>query len=78
MAATPAEMYLAVMEGVAFAIRDSLEVAKSLCGGAKSPLWRKIMANVLNIRIDIPETEEGPGSGRQEYLEGVFNNILFK
>ena len=73
MATTPAEMYLAVMEGVAFAIRDSLEVAKSLgidlkastlCGGgAKSPLWRKIMANVLNIRIDIPETEEGPGYG---------------
>lgn len=63
----------AVLEGVAFALRDSLEVAKNLgvdiksskiCGGgAKSPLWRKIIANVLNIRLDIVETEEGPGYG---------------
>ena len=68
-----ADMLQAVLEGVAFAIRDSFEVAKSLgislnrstlCGGgAKSPLWRKIMANVLNIPLDIPQTEEGPGYG---------------
>ena len=68
-----AEMLQAVLEGVAFAIRDSFEVAKSLgisinrsklCGGgAKSPLWRRIMANVLNIPLDIPQTEEGPGYG---------------
>jgi len=63
----------AVLEGVAFAIRDSFEVAKSLgidirsskiCGGgAKSPLWRTIMANVLNIRLEVPESEQGPGMG---------------
>ena len=63
----------AVLEGVAFAIRDSFEVAKSLgiklthsmlCGGgAKSPLWRRILAGVLNIRLDLPQTEEGPGYG---------------
>lgn len=68
-----ADMLQAVLEGVAFAIRDSFEVAKSLgieidrsklCGGgAKSPLWRKILANVLNVRLDIPQTEEGPGYG---------------
>ncbi len=73
MASTRAELYLAVLEGVAFAIRDSFEVAKSLgihiqsskiCGGgAKSPLWKKIFANVLNIRLDIIESEEGPGYG---------------
>ena len=67
------DMVQAVLEGVAFALRDSLEVAKAiglsidrsfLCGGgAKSPLWRKILANVLNISLDIPQTEEGPGSG---------------
>ncbi len=35
-----------------------------LCGGgAKSPLWRTILANILNIRLDIPQTEEGPGYG---------------
>ena len=63
----------AVLEGVAFALRDSFEVARSLgisidrsrlCGGgAKSPLWRTILANVLNIPLDIPQTEEGPGYG---------------
>ena len=68
-----ADMLQAVLEGVAFAIRDSFEVAKSLgidvqrsklCGGgARSPLWRKIFANVLNIALDIPQTEEGPGYG---------------
>ena len=68
-----ADMVQAVLEGVAFAIRDSFEVAKALgldirasklCGGGgKSPLWRKIMANVLNIRIEIPSAEEGPGYG---------------
>ncbi|MGE4484399.1 MAG: xylulokinase [Oscillospiraceae bacterium] len=67
------DMTQAVLEGVAFAMRDSLEVAKSLgidikrskiCGGgAKSPLWRKIFANVLNVDIDIIEAEEGPGYG---------------
>ncbi len=67
------DMVQAVLEGVAFAIRDSFEVAKSLgidikrsklCGGgAKSPLWRKMIANVLNIALDIPQTEEGPGYG---------------
>ena len=67
------DMYLAVLEGVAFAIRDSLEVAKELgldikesciCGGgSKSPLWRKIFANVLGIRLAIPVSEEGPGYG---------------
>ena len=66
-------MTQAVLEGVAFAIRDSFEVAKSLgihiertkiCGGgAKSPLWRKIIANVLNIKVDRIASEEGPALG---------------
>lgn len=63
----------AVLEGVAYAIRDSFEVAKKLgvqiertkiCGGgAKSPLWRKIIANVLNIKVDRIASEEGPALG---------------
>lgn len=32
-------------------------------GGAKSLLWRKIIANVLGISLDIIESEEGPGYG---------------
>ena len=68
-----ADLTQAVLEGVAFAIRDSLEVAKSLgleisssrlCGGgAKSPLWKRILANVLNLRLESPASEQGPGMG---------------
>ena len=32
-------------------------------GGAKSPLWRKILANVLNLKVDILAVEEGPALG---------------
>ena len=73
MDTTRADMTQAVLEGVAFALRDSFEVARSLgihiertkiCGGgAKSPLWKKIMANVLGIKVDMIESEEGPGYG---------------
>ncbi len=73
MDTTRAQMTQAVLEGVAFAIRDSFGVARSLgisidrtmiCGGgAKSPLWKKIMANVLNIQVDVPQIEEGPAMG---------------
>ncbi len=73
MDTTREDMTQAVLEGVAFALRDSFEVAKSLgikidsskiCGGgAKSPLWRKIIASVLNLKLEIVENEEGPGFG---------------
>ena len=73
MDTTRSDMTQAVLEGVAFALRDSFEVAKTLgipiertkiCGGgAKSPLWKKIIANVLNIKVDVLETEEGPSLG---------------
>lgn len=73
MDTTRADMTQAVLEGVAFAMRDCYEIAKDLginitetkiCGGgAKSPLWRKIIANVLNINVNIIESEEGPGLG---------------
>ena len=68
-----ADMTQAVLEGVAFAIRDSFEVVKKLgidvkasklCGGgAKSPLWKKILANVLNMDLELVASEQGPGMG---------------
>lgn len=73
MDTTREDMTQAVLEGVAFGLRDSLEVAKSLgihmertkiCGGgAKSPLWKTIIANVMNLQVDVPEVEEGPAMG---------------
>ena len=73
MDTTRQDIVQAVLEGVSFAIRDSLEVAGSLgldirssriCGGgARSPLWRKMLANILGIKLETPKTEEGPGYG---------------
>ena len=73
MDTTRADMTQAILEGVAFGLRDSLEVARSLginiertkiCGGgAKSPLWKKIIANVMDLKVDVPENEEGPSMG---------------
>ncbi len=70
---TRKHMLLAIMEGVAFALRDCIEVAgasgvkieKSLIcgGGAKNEIWRTIVANVLGIEIQRPQTEEGPSYG---------------
>ncbi len=73
MDTTRADMTQAVLEGVAFALRDSFEITKSLGvnveriringGGAKSPLWCKIIANVLNVKVDKINSEEGPAFG---------------
>jgi len=73
MDTTRADMTQAVLEGVAYALRDSFEITKSLGvtieriringGGAKSPLWCKIIANVLNVKVDKINSEEGPAFG---------------
>ena len=73
MDTTRADLTQAVLEGVAFAIRDSVEVARSLgidirsskiCGGgARSPLWKKMIANILNVELECLECEQGPGMG---------------
>ena len=73
MDSSRADITQAVLEGVSFAVRDMYEFAKKtgvnltntmICGGgAKSPLWRKMIANILNVRVDVPVSEEGPGMG---------------
>ena len=73
MNTTRADMTQAVLEGVAFAFRDCLDIARAqgivvdvsrVCGGgAKSPLWRRILSNVLGISLELPTTEQGPGYG---------------
>ena len=70
---TREHMVLAVLEGVAFALRDCVEIAKAsgvkidatkICGGGgKSKIWRKIVANVLGIPVLRPQIEEGPSYG---------------
>ncbi len=79
-----ADMLQAVFEGVAFGLRDSLESARkmgihpmraTICGGAKSPLWRKIIANIMNINVDVPAVEEGPGYGAASKLSGPVRDL---
>ncbi len=70
---TKGEMSRAIMEGVAFALRDCLEVAKSngveikkttICGGgARSKLWWQIITDTLNLEIELRENVQGPSFG---------------
>jgi xylulokinase len=70
---TRAHMTRAVLEGVAFGLRDSLELMKALGldvrtvraqgGGARSPLWRQILADVLGAEVAVPEAADGAALG---------------
>ncbi len=64
----------AVLEGVAFGLRDGFELMKSAGltdikqvrvsgGGAKSKLWRQILADVLNVELVTVNTTEGAAYG---------------
>lgn len=67
------DLSLAVMEGVAFALRDSFERMKVLGanihsshltgGGSKVAVWRKILANVLGIDLTLVGEEAGASYG---------------
>jgi len=69
----PVDMQLAVLEGVAFALRQNLDMIRSLgvriessglCGGgAQSETWAKILASVLGLRLDIPAQQQGAALG---------------
>lgn len=66
---TKDEMTLAVLEGVAFAIKQNLDIIRDLgihietskiCGGGtRNKEWVKIIASVLNIELLLPEVEHG-------------------
>jgi xylulokinase len=70
---TRAHFVRAVLEGVAFGLKDSLDIFRSrgvepseiraTGGGARSPVWRRILADVLETRIAMPEVDEGPAFG---------------
>jgi xylulokinase len=70
---TRAHMTRAVMEGVAFSLRDSLEIFRELGaaierirlggGGARSRLWRQIQADVYGQPVEILEADEGAAFG---------------
>jgi len=70
---TRAHMARAIMEGVAFALRDSMEIFRGLGlrmdrilasgGGARSPVWRQIQADVFGRRLYTTRAREQAGLG---------------
>jgi len=70
---TRADMVLAILEGVSFSLRDILtrihelgvgvKTARIIGGGAKSALWCQIVADVLNLKVEKVQSEEGPAFG---------------
>jgi len=73
MTTTRSDMTQAVMEGVAFSLRDILErvnklghtvtSARIIGGGAKSAVWCQIIADVLRLRVEKINADEGPAFG---------------
>ncbi len=67
------QMSLAVLEGVAFALRHNIEIIKAMgieisrsfvCGGGtKSRLWLKIIANALNMELCVAQNSQGAALG---------------
>lgn len=73
LAHTRGHLVRAIMEGVAYAMRDSLEIIRALGvpvrqirasgGGSRSPLWRQIQADVFGQKVATLNSEEGPAYG---------------
>ncbi|HKS83188.1 MAG TPA: xylulokinase [Candidatus Acidoferrales bacterium] len=70
---TRAHVIRAILEGVAFSLRDTLTIFSDLKlpvetirlggGGARGPLWQQIQADVYGLPVDLVEAEEGPAYG---------------
>ena len=85
---TKRDLLRSVMEGVAFAMRDCLEIIKGLGievnevrasgGGGKSPLWRQMQADIYNTDIYTINSSEGPALGVAILAgvgTGVYNSV---
>ena len=75
----------AVMEGVAFQLRALLEemqaydVQKDVIlfgGGAKGPVWCQIIADVIGLKVLVPETEEAAGAGAARFAAMACNQEI--
>ncbi|MGF1937287.1 MAG: xylulokinase [Nostoc sp. ChiQUE02] len=72
LAHTQADITRAVLEGVAFSLREALEVISAIApldqllatgGGARSHIWLRILADVLQTELIAPKAEEGAAYG---------------
>jgi len=81
---TKAHLVRAVLEGVAYGLRDSLELTRAMGlqvtqlrvsgGGARSALWRQILADVFDAEIALVNVPEGAAFGAA-LLAGVGGHI---
>jgi xylulokinase len=70
---TRAHVVRAILEGVAFSLKDTFTIFEEMNvpvkrirlggGGARSPLWRQIQADVYGHEVEIVEAEEGAAYG---------------
>jgi xylulokinase len=70
---TQGHIVRAILEGVAFSLKDTFTIFEEMKvpvknirlggGGAKSPLWRQIQADIYNHEVEIVEAEEGAAYG---------------
>lgn len=70
---TRAHVIRAILEGVAFSLKDTFTIFEEMKipvtsirlggGGARSPLWRQIQADVYGRETEIVEAEEGAAYG---------------
>jgi xylulokinase len=77
---TRAHIIRAIMEGVAFSLRDSLTLFREIGlpiesirlggGGARSPLWQQIQADIYGMPVELIEADEGGAYGAS-LLAGV-------
>ncbi len=72
LATSQADVVRSVLEGVAFSLRDALDVIEPLAklesclvtgGGAKSALWLQMVSDVLEIRLERPAQNQGAAYG---------------
>jgi len=88
MTTTRADMTLAVLEGVTFSLRDILvrirelgatvDTARIIGGGAKSPLWCQLVADILQLKVEKIQSSEGPAFGAAILAmvgAGAFKNV---
>lgn len=91
MSTTRQNMSVAVLEGIAFALKQNIEIIKSMgidiaeskiCGGGtNNKLWLKIIASVLNIELHIQENQEGASYGSALLAakgcdKNIYNNLI--
>jgi xylulokinase len=81
---TRAHVVRAILEGVAFSLRDTLTLFNEIGvptnsirlsgGGARAPLWRQIQADVYGMPVELIEADEGAAYGAA-LLAGVGTGV---